>query len=56
MGQGQVQGSQAKILGTQGHIYAVVPRAELADHSDMQGTFSYFHLLSYASCSLLHFV
>ena len=40
MGRGKVQGSQAKISGTQGRVYTVVPRAERAYQPDMQGTFS----------------
>ena len=39
MGRGQVQSSQARTLGTQGHVYSVVPEAEHADQPDMQGTF-----------------
>ena len=39
MGRGQVQSSQAKTSGTQGHVYVVVLEAEHADQSDMQGTF-----------------
>ena len=47
---------QADTSGTRGRVYAVVPRAECVDQPDMQGTFSYLHLLSDASCSLLHLV
>ena len=47
---------QVGTSGSQGSVYAVVPRAECADQPDMQGTFSYLHLLSDASCSLLHLV
>ena len=39
MGRGQVKSSQARTSGTQGHVYAVVPKAEHADRPDMQGTF-----------------
>ena len=56
MGRGQGQGSQARTSGSQGRVYAFVPRVERTDQSDMQGTFSYLHLLSDASCSLLHLV
>ena len=56
MGRGQGQDSQARTSGTQGRVYAVVPQAQCADQPDMQGTFLYLHLLSDASCSLLHLV
>ena len=56
MGRGQGQGSQARTSRTQGRVYAVIPQAECADLPDMQGTFSYLHWLSDASCSLLHLV
>ena len=56
MGRGQGQGLQARTSRTQRCVYSVVPRAERADQLDMQGTFSYLHLLSDASCSLLHLV
>ena len=56
MGRGQGQGSPARTLRTQGRVYAIVPQAERAYQLDMQGTFSYLHLLSNASCSLLHLV
>ena len=56
MGRGQVQDPQAKTSGTQGRVYAVVQEAGLENQLDMQGTFSYLHLLSDASCSLLHLV
>ena len=39
VGQGQAQSSQAKTSVTQGRDYAIVPEAEHADQSDMQGTF-----------------
>ena len=39
VGRGQVQSSQARTLGTQGHVYAIVLEAEHADQPDMQGTF-----------------
>ena len=56
MGPGQGQGSQARTSETQGHVYAVVPQVKSVDQPDMQGTFSYLHLFSDASCSLLHLV
>ena len=56
MGRGQGQGSQARFLGTQGCVYAVVPQAEHSNQLDMQVTFLYLNLLSDASCSLVHFV
>ena len=56
MDQSQGHGSQTRTSGTQGRVYAVVPQAERADQSVMQGTFSYLHLLFDASCSLLHLV
>ena len=56
MGRGQVQSSQARTSGTQGRVYAVVPKAEPTDQPDIQGTFLYLHLLSDAPCSLLHLV
>ena len=56
MGRGQGQGSQARSSGTQGCVYTNVPRVERADQLDMQGMFSYLHVLSDASCSLLHLV
>ena len=56
MGRGQVQVSQARTAGTQGRVYTVMPEAEHADQPDMQGTFSYLHLLSDASCTSLHLV
>ena len=40
MGQGRGQDFQAGTSGTQGRFYAVVPQTELADQSDMRGTFS----------------
>ena len=39
MGRGQGQDFQADTSGTQGRFYAVVPQTELADRSDMLGTF-----------------
>ena len=56
MGRGQVQGPQARTSGTQGRVYVIVPRAKCVNQPDMQGTFSYLHLLSGASCSSLHLV
>ena len=57
MGRGQVQGSQARTLGTQGCVYAMVPEAERADQSDMQGMFLPLHVLLDALYSLsLHLV
>ena len=45
MGRGQVQGSQAKTSGTQGHVYAMVPEAKHADQPDMHGMFLRLHVL-----------
>ena len=56
MGQGQGQGSQVRTSRTQGRVYSIVPQAEHQDQPDMEGTFSYLHLLFDASCSLLHLV
>ena len=39
-GRGRGQDFQAGTLGTQGHVYAVVPHTKLADQSDIQGCFS----------------
>ena len=39
MGRGQVQSPQARMLRTQGRVYAIVPEAEHADQMDMQGAF-----------------
>ena len=39
MGRGRGQDFQAGISGTQGRFYAVVPQTELANQSDMRGTF-----------------
>ena len=39
MGRGRVQGSQARTLGTQGHVYAITPQTELANQSNIQGMF-----------------
>ena len=49
MGRGQGQGSQTRTSGTQGRVYAVVPEVELADQSDMQGTF-----YTYICCVMYH--
>ena len=55
VGQGQVQSLQARMSRTQGCVYAVVPKAEHADHPDMQGTFYTYNY--FTSCSaLLHLV
>ena len=62
MGQGRGQDFQAGTLGTQGHVYAVVPLTELADKSDIQGTLRLSHFLIRVlfkfgctnSCLLLH--
>ena len=61
MGRGQSQDFQAGTSGTQGHVYVVVPQAELVDQSDMWGTFPLskeYCLNSDASysCLLLHLV
>ena len=53
MGRGQVQGSQARTLRTQGHVYAMVPKAERTDQPDMQGMFLPLHVLLDALYSLL---
>ena len=45
MGRGQVQGSQARTLGTQGRVYAMVPEAERADQPDVQSMFLLMHVL-----------
>ena len=39
MGRGRGQGSQAKTLGTQGRIYAIVPPTKLEDQPVIQGMF-----------------
>ena len=39
MGRGRGLGSQAGTSGTQGRVYAMVPQAESADQSVIQGTF-----------------
>ena len=39
MGRGLGQDFQDGTSGTQGRFYAVVPQTELADQSDMRGTF-----------------
>ena len=46
MGRGRGQYFQAGTSGTQGHVYAVVPQTELADQSDIQGTFWLSHFLT----------
>ena len=62
MCRGRGQDFQANALRTQGHVYTVVLQTELADQSDIQGTFRLSHFLikyclnsgaSY-SCLLLH--
>ena len=53
MGRGQVQGSQARTSGTQGRVYAMVPKAEHADQPDAQGRFLFLHVLIGALCLLL---
>ena len=45
MGRGQVQGSQARISGTQRRVYSMVPEVERADQPDMQGMFLPLHVL-----------
>ena len=45
MGRGQVQSSQARTSGTQGHVYTMVPKAERADQPDAQGMFLFLHVL-----------
>ena len=44
MGQGQGQGPQAGISGTQGCVYAITPQTEIADQMVIHGTFLLFHL------------
>ena len=39
MGLGREQGPQAGTSGIQGHVYAIIPPIELADHPVIQGTF-----------------
>ena len=39
MGRGRGQDFQVGISRTQGRFYVVVPQTELADQSDMRGTF-----------------
>ena len=56
MGRSQVQSSQARTLETEGHVYAVVPKAEHADQPDMQSTFYTCIFFFDALCSLLHLV
>ena len=55
-GRGRGQDFQAGASGTQRLFYVVVSQTERADQPDMQGTFLYLHMLSDASCSLLHLV
>ena len=45
MGRGLGKDFQASTSGTQGRVYAVVPRTELADQSDIHGTFRLSHFL-----------
>ena len=45
MGRGQVQSSQARTSGTQGHVYAMVPETKHADQPDVQGMFLLMHVL-----------
>ena len=44
MGRGRGQGSQAGTSRTQGRVYAITPRIDLADQSVIQGIFLPFHL------------
>ena len=53
MGQGQVQGSQARTSGTQGRVYSMVPEAERADPPAAQGMFLFLPVLIGALCLLL---
>ena len=53
MGRGQVQGSQARTSGTQGHVYAIVLEAERADQPDAQGMFLLLNVLIGVLCLLL---
>ena len=39
MGKGRGRGPQARTSGVQGRVYAITPRAELADHPVIQGMF-----------------
>ena len=45
MGRGRGQDFQADTLGNQGYVYVVVLQTELADQSDIQGTFQLSHFL-----------
>ena len=45
MGKGRGQDFHAGTLGTQGHVYAMVPQTELVDQYDIQGTFRLSHFL-----------
>ena len=45
MGRGRGQDFQACTLGTQGHVYVVLPQTELTDQYDIQGTFRLSHFL-----------
>ena len=45
MGQGRGQDFHVGTLGTQGRVYAVVLQTEIADKSDIQGTFRHSHCL-----------
>ena len=56
MGRGRGQDFQVGTSGTQGHFYVVVLQTELANRSDMRGTFPLSQecwLNSYASYSYL---
>ena len=44
MGQGQGQGPQDGISGTQESVYAITPQTEIVDLSVIQGAFLVFHL------------
>ena len=45
MGRGQGKDFQANTSGTQGRVYAMVPKTELADQSDIHDTFRLSHFL-----------
>ena len=59
MGRGRGQDFQADTAGTQEHVNVVAPQTELADQSDMRGTFPlsqeyYLNSNALYSCLLLH--
>ena len=46
MGRGQGQDFEAETSRTQGHVYTVIQKVELADQYDIQGTFLLSHFLT----------